>query len=187
VWAQVVIGSAVHESFEAGGWVPARPGEADTVFCLASVAAALRSARKQLPRSMVDAEVDVEVTTTAGDDWLADDARARSHPTTAAGVLEGSEQVGFAAVREGAHVVAKGRIGGAHEDDWAGITDVWVAATHRRRGLAMLVLVRLLEWAAERGVTTAYLQVRGDNQPGLALYDRLGFTAHHSYRYLVPD
>jgi ribosomal protein S18 acetylase RimI-like enzyme len=33
-------------------------------------------------------------------------------------------------------------------------------------------------------VVTAYLQVRGDNPPALALYDRLGFSAHHSYRYL---
>ena len=187
VWAQVVVGSAVHESFEAAGWVPARPGEADTVFCLASVAAALRSARKQLRRSTVDTEADVDVTTTAGDDWLADDARARSHPTTAARVLEGPEQVGFAAVREGAHVVAKGRIGGAHEDDWAGITDVWVSPDHRRRGLGLVVVAGLLEWAAERGATTAYLQVRGDNHAALGLYERLGFRAHHTYRYLTTS
>jgi ribosomal protein S18 acetylase RimI-like enzyme len=46
-------------------------------------------------------------------------------------------------------------------------------------------MAALLEWAAERGATTAYLQVRGDNTPGLALYAALGFRTHHTYRYLA--
>jgi ribosomal protein S18 acetylase RimI-like enzyme len=50
----------------------------------------------------------------------------------------------------------------------------------------MVVVAALLSWAAERGATTAYLQVRGDNPPALAVYDRLGFTTHHAYRYLTP-
>ena len=45
-------------------------------------------------------------------------------------------------------------------------------------------MAELLEWAAERGAGTAYLQVRGDNAPGLALYAGLGFRTHHTYRYL---
>jgi len=43
----------------------------------------------------------------------------------------------------------------------------------------------VLSWAAERGATTAYLQVRGDNPPALAAYERLGFVTHHAYRYLT--
>jgi ribosomal protein S18 acetylase RimI-like enzyme len=69
--------------------------------------------------------------------------------------------------------------------DWAGITDVWVSPEQRRRGLGTVVLDAMLTWAAERGATSAYLQVRADNTPGLALYDRLGFRTHHSYRYLA--
>jgi len=181
-WAQVVVGSAAHESIEAAGWVPARPGEADTVFSLASVATVLRAVRSAAASDVQD----VQVSTTAGPDWLGDDTRARAHPEAAAAVLEGPAQVGFVSVRDGGAVVAKGRVACGHADDWAGITDVWADPAHRRRGLALLVLGRLVEWAAERGVTTAYLQVRGDNPPALALYDRLGFTAHHSYRYLRP-
>ncbi len=47
-------------------------------------------------------------------------------------------------------------------------------------------MAALLEWAAELGATTAYLQVLGDNEPALALYDGLGFTTHHAYAYLTP-
>jgi len=180
-WAQVVSGSALDQAFVDAGWVPARPGEADTVFSLASVAAASR-----LLRRSARVEVPVQVSTGADPDWLADDARAASSPLAAAGVLKGPAQVGFAAVREDGRVVAKGRIGCGRDDDWAGITDVWVDPAHRRRGLALVVLARLLDWAAERGVSTVYLQVRGDNPPALALYERLGFMPHHSYRYLVP-
>lgn len=180
-WAQVVSGSELDRRFVDAGWVAARPGEADTVFSLASVAAASR-----LLRRSARVDVPVEVGTTADPDWLADDSRAASYPLAAAGVLEGPTQVGFAAVREDARVVAKGRIGCGPDDDWAGITDVWVDPAHRRRGLALVVLARLMGWAAERGVSTVYLQVRGDNPSALALYERLGFMPHHAYRYLVP-
>ncbi len=47
-------------------------------------------------------------------------------------------------------------------------------------------MAALLEWAAELGATTAYLQVLGDNGPALALYEGLGFTTHHAYAYLTP-
>jgi ribosomal protein S18 acetylase RimI-like enzyme len=90
---------------------------------------------------------------------------------------------------DGGTVVARGRVAfpatdGAGGDVWAGITDVWVSPAHRRDRLGIVVLHTLLGWAAERGATTAYLQVRADNPPALALYGRLGFERHHAYRYL---
>src|SRR5262249_2675031 len=55
-------------------------------------------------------------------------------------------------------------------------------------GRGRAVMERPLDGGAERGATTAYLQVIGDNGPALALYDRLGFVEHHRYRYLaLPD
>ncbi|WP_460833528.1 GNAT family N-acetyltransferase [Nocardioides hungaricus] len=73
----------------------------------------------------------------------------------------------------------------AYADDWIGFRSIEVAPAYRRRGLGLAVMAALLEWGAERGATTAYLQVLGDNAPAIALYEQLGFTTHHAYRYLA--
>ncbi|HET6626805.1 MAG TPA: GNAT family N-acetyltransferase [Nocardioidaceae bacterium] len=177
--AQVVVGSEVHHAFEDAGWVSARPGEADTRFQLGSVAQALRAVRRTGPV----AAPSVTVEPTAGPAWLADDERARSYGAAALRVLEGPDQVGFASMVVAGEVVAKGRV--AYADDWAGISNVWVSPARRRQGLAVVVMGALLEWGAERGATTVYLQTRGDNPAALTLYDRLGFVTHHEYRYLT--
>ena len=70
------------------------------------------------------------------------------------------------------------------DGDWLGLHDVVVDPEHRRRGHARGVLAALLEWGAEQGATTAWLHVETDNEAGLALYDGLGFTTHHTCRYL---
>jgi ribosomal protein S18 acetylase RimI-like enzyme len=74
----------------------------------------------------------------------------------------------------------------AYSDDWVGFRGIEVLPEHRRQGLGMAVMAALLEWGAERGATTAYLQVLGDNTAALALYERMGFVTHHAYRYLAP-
>jgi len=74
----------------------------------------------------------------------------------------------------------------AYADDWVGFRGIEVTAGHRRQGLALAVMAALLEWGAERGATTAYLQVLADNTSALALYGSLGFATHHAYRYLAP-
>ena len=189
-WVQALTGSPERARLEDLGWVSARPGEADTAFLLAGVGRALRLVRAgarpaaHLPEPLLSDR--------ATPDWLAGDPRALAHGAAALGVLEGPAEVAFARVpageRTGAPAVAAGRAalsrGGA--DTWVGITDVRVAPTHRRQGLATAVLEALLAWAAERGASTAYLQVREDNAPAHALYGRLGFTRHHSYGYLRP-
>ena len=188
-WAQVVVGSEAHHAFDSAGWLPARPDEADSLFQIASVSMASRAVRRSLP-AVVPA---VSLSTTADSAWLADDSRARAQLPTAIGVLEGPDEVAFASVRAsiGAAqlnapvnppVIAKGRA--AYSDDWVGITDIEVARSHRRQGLAVAVMGALLGWGAERGATTAYLQTRGDNGAALALYERLDFRTHHTYRYL---
>lgn len=73
------------------------------------------------------------------------------------------------------------------DGDWVGFRAIAVAPSYRRQGLGLRVMAALLEWGAEQGATTAYLQVLGDNAPALALYDGLGFAEHHRYRYLAPS
>ena len=179
-WAQVVVGSDTGSRFMEAGWQVARPGEADSEFQLAPVAQSARAVRRLLPDAAPEVRLDAHVS----EAWLANDARATAHHDAAVAVLDGPAQVAFVSV--GHPVVAKGRI--AVDGDWAGITDVWVSPGHRRQGLAVVVVDAMLDWAAERGATTAYLQVRGDNPPALALYATLGFRTHHTYRYLAaPD
>lgn len=88
-----------------------------------------------------------------------------------------------AVITEQGREVARGI--GAYADDWVGFRAVEVASDQRGRGLGRTVMAALLEWGAEQGARTAYLQVRSDNRPALGLYDSLGFLEHHRYRYLV--
>jgi len=184
-WVQAVTGSAAREQLDRRGWVSARPGEADTAFLLTGVARASR-----LLRGSAGAAAVPVITERVTPDWLAGDPRASAHGHAALAVLEGPEEVAFARVPADADgpAVAAGRAALSRDgaDTWVGITDVRVAPEHRRRGLASALLEALLDWAAERGATTAYLQVREDNAAALALYSRLGFERHHSYGYLQP-
>jgi GNAT superfamily N-acetyltransferase len=73
----------------------------------------------------------------------------------------------------------------AYADDWVGFRTIEVDPAERGRRLGLLVMAELLGWGAERGATTAYLQVLGDNERAHALYAGLGFVEHHRYRYLA--
>ena len=56
----------------------------------------------------------------------------------------------------------------------------------RRRGLGTALLATAASWGRERGARWGVAQVALHNAGARALYDRLGFTGHHRYRYLVP-
>lgn len=87
-----------------------------------------------------------------------------------------------------AEAVVPGRARGwaAYVDDWVGFRGIEVEPHARRQGLARAVMAALVAWGAERGATTAYLQVLGDNAPALDLYAGMGFADHHTYAYLTP-
>jgi ribosomal protein S18 acetylase RimI-like enzyme len=72
------------------------------------------------------------------------------------------------------------------DGDWLGLHGLVVPEQQRRRGLGTSVVAGLLEWGAERGASTAWLHVEVDNDAALALYEGLGFRAHHTCRYLTP-
>lgn len=71
---------------------------------------------------------------------------------------------------------------------WAGFAAVEVDPARRRRGLATEVMAALARRALDEGASAAWLQVETDNEGARALYDALGFTAHHAYHhYRAPD
>jgi GNAT superfamily N-acetyltransferase len=72
------------------------------------------------------------------------------------------------------------------DNDLAGIMSLSVAASHRRRGLAVEILASALRWARMRSARTAWLQVTATNAPALALYARFGFREAYRYRYWRP-
>lgn len=74
----------------------------------------------------------------------------------------------------------------AIDGDWLGIHDVYVDPQHRRQGLATQLMSELLDWGAAQGARTVWLHVETDNVPALALYEGLGFTRHHTCRYVTP-
>jgi ribosomal-protein-alanine N-acetyltransferase len=58
---------------------------------------------------------------------------------------------------------------------------------HRRRGLARDLLGAAMSQWAERGVREAWLEVRADNEPAIALYRGLGWTDHGVRRRYYRD
>ncbi len=73
----------------------------------------------------------------------------------------------------------------SYADDWIGFRNIEVHPNHRHQGLGLAIMAELIEWGAEQGARTAYLQVLGDNGAAMALYGKLGFSIHHTYRYLA--
>jgi GNAT superfamily N-acetyltransferase len=67
---------------------------------------------------------------------------------------------------------------------WVGMSAVRVAEDRRRHGHARTLCEALLDWAAARGATRAYVQVVADNAGAAALYESMGFVTRHRQRYV---
>lgn len=66
---------------------------------------------------------------------------------------------------------------------WAGFMAVEVGPEYRRRGLARAVMTALARKALDEGASASWLQVEADNEGARALYDGMGFAAHHQYHH----
>lgn len=155
--AQVVVGSQEDRGLAALGWTPLADGAAHCQ--LSSVARALRACNRQL---------------------VALDGPSNSRKDTP---TAGYREVGHRVEVELDDGLACGMA--ALDGDWLGLHALHVDPAHRRTGRGTAVLAELLDWGASRGATTAWLHVEVDNPGAIALYERLGFVTHHTYRYLT--
>jgi ribosomal protein S18 acetylase RimI-like enzyme len=91
----------------------------------------------------------------------------------------------YGVIKSGESVIAVGRI--ATLGTWAMATRLFVAPSHRGKGLARQLMLRLMVAAKEDGATKIGLQVDLENLAALALYDSMGFRLHHKYVYRVLE
>lgn len=142
------------------------------------------------------ADVQVDIADQPDDDWLElYHFRGTTLPEHALQFLRneiygrmcfGRLQVPDDSASEGMRTVAITRGTLTESEDgrmWLGFSAVEVAADMRRRGLGTLLGIHMMHWGAQHGADSAYLQVLGSNEAGIALYRTLGFTEHHRHRY----
>ena len=58
----------------------------------------------------------------------------------------------------------------------AHLVSMWVAPTHRRRGVGRLLVNKVSDWARARHARTLRLMVTSNNEGAIRFYERLGFT-----------
>ncbi|MDE7286439.1 MAG: ribosomal protein S18-alanine N-acetyltransferase [Lachnospiraceae bacterium] len=69
------------------------------------------------------------------------------------------------------------------------ITNVVVAPSYRRKGIALKMMEYMLKEAVKAGIGDCTLEVRVSNQPAIRLYERLGFKGEgvRPHFYDKPD
>ncbi|MET9228294.1 GNAT family N-acetyltransferase [Lentzea sp. NPDC003310] len=99
-------------------------------------------------------------------------------------VLGSGPNVCFASIVVDGVVVAAVR--GAVVEDVLHVARLAVRPSHRRQGLARRLMGELAGWGLTQGATTCVLQVAEHNEAAIRLYEELGCTEHHRYRYWIP-
>ncbi|GGO09812.1 N-acetyltransferase [Micromonospora parathelypteridis] len=124
----------------------------------------------------------VELASAPSEAWLAVAAgRKGGLPDAARHVLTAVDQVRFAHVYANGELVAVGRGTVTGQGRWLGLSLIEVLPVARRRGLARRLIHELAAWGVSAGATHAFLQVEQRNTEAVTLYQRLGFTTHHTY------
>ncbi len=68
-----------------------------------------------------------------------------------------------------------------------GYFSIFTGLAARRNGYGRAMMDGLTKWGVDRGATFGYLQVEGDNDPALAMYEKLGFEKCYQYVYSKLD
>jgi ribosomal protein S18 acetylase RimI-like enzyme len=104
---------------------------------------------------------------------LADDWKHRAVMLVA---LSGSDPVGYAGVMERPSLAA-----------W--VTDLAVAPSWRRRGVASALLDSVREWASQQGYRRVFLEMQSKNQAAIKLAQKHGFEfcGYNDHYYTTQD
>ncbi len=167
--------AAAGQAFADGGWQELAPSW--TALMTAATGELRAGGAPDLPPSLslVAAEEPDEA-------WLAL-YRPDGVPPAGRALLRSAEEQRFLSVRG-----AEGRVAAvlraSLSSRWAGVFGLTVSPPARRQGLARVLLQGTASWAWRRGAGSVFLQVLTSNEAARALYRDVGFTDHHTYRYL---
>lgn len=75
----------------------------------------------------------------------------------------------------------------AISESWAIVTRLIVSESHRRQGLAELLMQACLGYSRAEGVQKMCLQVDRSNTGAEALYEKMGFRVHHTYSFIERE
>jgi len=87
----------------------------------------------------------------------------------------------YGVLKSGSNVIAVGRI--ATLGTWSIATRLFVDPSQRGKGLAKILMRKLMAAAKTDGATKIGLQVDVENTAAIALYRSMGFHTHHSFNY----
>lgn len=114
-----------------------------------------------------------------------DEARDTT-PETVAGIISSIQPtVGLFLMENEAGPSAVGIC--VQDNDLAGIQQVVVEKSVRRRGIGRELVSSSLLWARLRGARLAWLQVLARNANAISLYEAMGFRSAYSYTYWQKD
>ena len=87
----------------------------------------------------------------------------------------------YLALRINGELIAVGR--GANYKDWTSLTRLYIREEFRGQGIGSELVHRILNQSLSQGANKAVLQVDSENLSAINLYQKMGFTTHHSYLY----
>ena len=91
----------------------------------------------------------------------------------------------YLSLRSEGATVATARV--AIYESWAIVTRLIVAESHRRQGLAEILMQAAISISQSEGANKMCLQVDRSNIGAQALYDKLGFRLHHTYSFIERE
>jgi len=83
--------------------------------------------------------------------------------------------IAYLAMDEGSPCGIAGGFLDKYDATRAHLVSMWVAPTHRRRGIGLELVDKIVDWARLKGARSLTLLVTSNNDPAIRFYQQLGF------------